>query len=98
MPLIRRMPKRGFNNARHATRYAAVNVASLNAFADGTRVDVALMREAGLAQGRSSGIKVLGDGDLTRRLVVCAHAFSAAARKKIEAAGGSCEVAKAAAA
>jgi len=93
MPLIRRIPKRGFNNVRHGTRYRTVNVESLNAFPEGTRVDEAVLRGAGLANGPGVGvIKILGDGDVTRKLTVSAHAFSASARKKIEAAGGTCEV------
>src|SRR5436309_6299358 len=90
MPLIRRIPKRGFNNARHATRYLPVNLEQLNRFEEGARVDEQALREAGLANGRASGIKVLGDGELTRKLTVSAHAFSATARSKIEAKGGSC--------
>jgi large subunit ribosomal protein L15 len=92
MPLIRRIPKRGFNNERHTIRYLPVNLESLNQFADGARVDEAALREAGLANGRSAGIKILGDGDLTRKLTVTAHAFSASAKTKIEAKGGTCEV------
>lgn len=92
MPLIRRLPKRGFNNARFATRYIPVNVEALNRFDDGTVVDEALLRQVGLANGRADGIKILGDGELTRKLTVRAHAFSASARAKIEAKGGSCEV------
>jgi large subunit ribosomal protein L15 len=92
MPLIRRIPKRGFNNARFATTYISVNVAELNQFAEGTRVDENALRAAGLANGRSSGVKILGDGELTKKLTVSAHAFSASARTKIEAKGGSCEV------
>src|SRR5512136_1076122 len=92
MPLIRRIPKRGFNNARHATRYLPVNLQSLNDFGDGARVDEAALRGAGLANGRAAGIKILGDGELTRKLTVSAHAFSASARAKIEAKGGTCEV------
>ena len=94
MPLIRRIPKRGFNNARFTTRYLAVNVGDLNRFDDGARVDPEALRKTGLAKGRADGVKVLGQGDLTRKLVVVAHAFSASARSKIEAAGGSCEVQK----
>ena len=93
MPLIRRIPKRGFNNARHATRYTPVNVESLNRFENGARVDEAVLRSVGLANGRSSGIKILGDGELKRKLTVSAHSFSAAARAKIESAGGVCETA-----
>jgi large subunit ribosomal protein L15 len=92
MPLIRRIPKRGFNNARHTTRYVPVSLDALNRFDDGARVDPAALENAGLANGRSDGIKILGGGDLTRKLSVSAHAFSASARSKIEAKGGSCEI------
>lgn len=92
MPLFRRLPKRGFNNKRFATRYAGVNVASLNQFDDGAKVDDAVLREAGLANGRFDGIKILGNGELTKKLNVSAHAFSASARTKIEAKGGSCQL------
>lgn len=92
MPLSRRLPKRGFNNARFATRYLVVNTDDLNCFDEGTRVDEAALRQAGLANGKGDGIKILGDGDVTRKLTVCAHAFSASARAKIEKAGGACEL------
>jgi large subunit ribosomal protein L15 len=92
MPLIRRIPKRGFNNARFTTRYLPVNVAALNSFADGARVDEAALRAEGLVNGRGDGVKVLGDGELGRKLTVCAHAFSGSARAKIEAKGGTCEI------
>jgi large subunit ribosomal protein L15 len=92
MPLIRRIPKRGFNNARHTTRYLPVNLEVLNHFDEGARVDEAALRSAGLANGRSAGIKILGDGELTRKLIVSAHAFSASAKAKIEAKGGTCEL------
>ena len=90
MPLIRRIPKRGFNNARHTTRYLPVNLEALNRFEDGARVDEAALRNAGLANGRGAGIKILGDGELTRKLTVSVHAFSASAKAKIEAKGGTC--------
>jgi len=92
MPLIRRIPKRGFNNARHATRYLPVNLEDLNRFEDGARVDEAALRTLGLANGRADGIKILGQGELTRKLSVVAHAFSASARAKIVAKGGTCEI------
>ncbi|NBV24828.1 MAG: 50S ribosomal protein L15 [Proteobacteria bacterium] len=92
MPLFRRLPKRGFNNARFATNYIPVNVEALNAFDDGTRVDEAALRVAGLVNGGSSGgVKILGDGKLTKKLTVVANAFSAGARKQIETLGGVCE-------
>ena len=92
MPLIRRIPKRGFNNARHAKVYLPVNVESLNVFEDGARVDFAALRSVGLVNGKGAGIKILGDGEVTKKLSVSAHAFSAAAKAKIEAKGGTCEV------
>jgi large subunit ribosomal protein L15 len=92
MPLIRRIPKRGFNNARHGTRYVPVNLETLNRFDDGARVDEAALRSVGLANGRSDGVKILGDGELTKKLTVTAHAFSASAKAKIEAKGGTCEL------
>ena len=94
MPLFRRIPKRGFNNARFTTSYLPVNVSSLNDFEDGARVDETALRACGLASGKSDGIKILGDGDLGKKLTVCADAFSASARAKIEAKGGTCEVVK----
>jgi large subunit ribosomal protein L15 len=92
MPLIRRIPKRGFNNARHTTRYIAVNLDSLNQFDNGASVDVEALRKAGLANGPVKLIKILGDGELTKKLTVSAHAFSASAKSKIEAKGGACQV------
>lgn len=92
MPLFRRLPKRGFNNARFATNYIPVNVEVLNAFDNGARVDEAALRQAGLANGKSSGgVKILGDGKLAKKLTVVANAFSVGARKQIEALGGVCE-------
>lgn len=92
MPLIRRIPKRGFNNARHTIEYVPVNLGALEAFAEGSHVDVEAMRKAGLANGPVKRIKILGDGNLKKKLTVAAHKFSSSARQKIEAAGGSCEI------
>ena len=92
MPLIRRVPKRGFNNARFKTTWHPVNLRDLNQFADGTRVDEKLLREKRLATGNYDGIKLLGDGKLERRLSVVVHAASASARKAVEDLGGVCEV------
>ena len=92
MPLIRRIPKRGFNNARFTTRYNGVNVDDLNKFDDGARVDELALSAVGLSNGRSDGIKILGTGELSKKLTVIASAFSASARAKIEAKGGTCEV------
>jgi large subunit ribosomal protein L15 len=93
MPLIRRIPKRGFNNARHTTRYVAVNLDDLNRFDEGARVDELALRTVGLANGKSAGVKILGSGELKKKLTVIASAFSESAKQKIEAKGGSCEVA-----
>jgi len=93
MPLIRRVPKRGFNNARFTVRYVPVNVASLEEhFSEGAEVNPETMRKAGLANGPVKLIKILGDGELKKKFTVAAHAFSAAARVKIEALGGVCQV------
>ncbi|HEX5399258.1 MAG TPA: 50S ribosomal protein L15 [Verrucomicrobiae bacterium] len=92
MPLIRRIPKRGFNNARFTTQYIPVNVGDLNRFDDGARVDETALRAVGLANGRADGVKILGDGELTKKLTVSVSAFSASAKTKIEAKGGVCEV------
>jgi large subunit ribosomal protein L15 len=92
MPLIRRIPKRGFNNVRFGRQFIAVNVCELNQFDDGARVDETALRAVGLANGRASGIKILGDGELSKKLTVSAHAFSASAKAKIEARGGTCEM------
>jgi large subunit ribosomal protein L15 len=92
MPLIRRIPKRGFNNTRFAKQFVAVNVGELNQFDDGARVDETALRAVGLANGPADGIKILGDGELSKKLTVSAHAFSASAKAKIEAKGGTCEI------
>jgi large subunit ribosomal protein L15 len=92
MRLIRRVPKRGFNNAAHATVLAPINVSNLGGFASGAEVTEATLRTAGLLKGLADGIKVLGDGELSKKLTVKANKFSASARAKIEAAGGSCVV------
>jgi large subunit ribosomal protein L15 len=88
MPLIRRLPKRGFNNAAFHKRYAIVNLDDLNAFKSGTAVNEQLLRESKLIRGDFVGIKILGDGELKHGLKVEADKVSAAAREKIEKAGG----------
>ena len=93
LPLARRLPKRGFNNKRFGTVYIPVNVESLNQFDDGATVDEAALRAAGLVNGRGSGVKILGQGELEKKLTVKANAFSASAKAAIEGKGGSCEVA-----
>jgi large subunit ribosomal protein L15 len=92
MPIYRRVPKRGFTNARFRVDYTIVNVDTLEAFDDGSVVDLDLLIARGLATKLSPLLKVLGDGALTRKLTVRAHKFSATAKQKIEAAGGSAEV------
>jgi large subunit ribosomal protein L15 len=88
MPLIRRLPKRGFNNAAFHKRYALVNLADLNEFKAGTTVNEQLLRESKLVRGHFAGIKILGDGELKHGLKVEADKVSAGARAKIEKAGG----------
>ena len=87
MPLQRRVPKRGFNNL-FATRYAVVNVSDLERFEDGAVVDTQALVEAGLVKKVFDGVKVLGNGELTKKLTVTCAAFSASAKEKIEKAGG----------
>ncbi len=91
MPLQRRIPKRGFNNI-FATRYAIVNVSDLNAFDDEAVVDTQALKSKGLVKKEYDGVKILGNGELTKKLTVKAAAFSAGAKSKIEAAGGKAEV------
>lgn len=91
MPLARRLPKRGFTNI-FGTTYAPVNVSALNRFEDGTEVTTELLLESGVVSREKDGIKILGNGDLTKKLTVKAAAFSASAKEKIEAAGGKAEV------
>lgn len=91
MPLQRRVPKRGFVNI-FATTYATINVGSLNVFEDGAVVDAAALKEAGLVKKSYDGVKVLANGNLTKKLTVKAAAYSQAAKAKIEAAGGKAEV------
>lgn len=91
MRLTRRIPKRGFSG-RVRPRYAVIPVSRLNRFEDGTEVTPSMLRERGMLRASAAAVKVLGDGVLTRKLTVRAHAFSAAARAKIEASGGQWEV------
>lgn len=90
MPMARRIPKRGFSNINRKV-FAPVNVATLNGFEVGTVVTMELLRQAGFVNGSWDGVKVLGNGEITKNLVVKAAAFSASAKEKILAAGGSCE-------
>ena len=91
MPLARRLPKRGFNNI-FAKRLNAVNVSALNAFEDGATVNLQSLLDAGILSDCKYGVKILGNGELSKKLTVQATAFSASAKEKIEAAGGKAEV------
>ncbi|MBO5332705.1 MAG: 50S ribosomal protein L15 [Clostridia bacterium] len=91
MPLQRRIPKRGFNNI-FAKEIAAVNVSALNVFEDGTTVTIEALVEAGLVKKALDGVKVLGNGELSKKLTVQVNAYSESAKQKIEAAGGKAEV------
>jgi large subunit ribosomal protein L15 len=90
MPLHRRLPKRGFTNI-FKKDYAVVNVSDLDRFDNGASVDEAALRAAGLVKGQNDGVKILGDGELSKKLTVSATKFSKSAREIIEKAGGSCE-------
>lgn len=94
MPLYRRLPKRGFNNKRFARHYITVNVSDLMRMEEGSLVTAESLAAEGIISlpKVNDGLKILGDGELTKKLEVKAHAFTATAREKIEAAGGSCEV------
>lgn len=93
LPLYRKLPKRGFNNSRFAKVYAIVNVAALNVFEDGAVVDLEALLAKKIVRKANDGLKVLGNGELTKKLTVKASVFSATAKEKIEAAGGKIEVA-----
>ena len=92
LPLYRKLPKRGFNNYRFAKKYAVVNVELLNKFADGDVVDFAALLNAGIIKNVFDGVKVLGEGEITKKLTVKAAVFPASAKEKIEAVGGKTEV------
>ena len=91
LPLYRKLPKRGFNNI-FAKEYAIVNVDDLNKFEDGATVDMNALLENGTIRKELCGLKVLGNGEITKKLTVKASVFSASAKEKIEAAGGKAEV------
>ena len=92
LPLYRKLPKRGFNNYRFAKQYAVINVQSLNKFNDGEVVDGEALLKLGMLNELFDGVKVLGEGEITKKLTVKAAVFSASAKEKIEAAGGKTEV------
>ncbi|UCZ53387.1 50S ribosomal protein L15 [Bacillus shivajii] len=91
MPIFRRLPKRGFTNPTRK-EFAIVNLETLNRFEEGTEVTPALLIESGVVSNEKDGIKILGNGNLERKLTVKAHKFSASAKEAIEAAGGTTEV------
>jgi large subunit ribosomal protein L15 len=92
LPLFRRLPKRGFSNAKFKIRYAVINLSDLEKFAEGTEVTPTLLKEMGVVKNSLDGIKVLGNGKLTKKLNVKANKFSETAKKEIEALGGTIEV------
>ena len=92
LPLYRRLPKRGFSNALFKKEYAVINVSDLNMFEDGTEVTPELLKEMGIIKKELSGVKVLGNGEISKKLTVRANKFSAVAKEKIETAGGKAEV------
>ncbi len=91
MPLYRRLPKRGFKN-RNTKEIVAINVAALDKFEDGATVTIEALVESGIVKKVCDGVKILGNGDITKKLTVQANAFSESAKAKIEAAGGKAEV------
>ena len=91
MPLYRRIPKRGFTN-RNTKEIVAINVSALDQFDDGTEVTIELLLENGIVRNPRDGVKILGNGELSKKLTVKANAFSASAVEKIEAKGGKAEV------
>ena len=92
LPLFRRLPKRGFTNARFKTVYAVINLSDLNNFEDGAVVTPELLKDMGILKNQLDGVKVLGNGKLERKLTVQANKFSASAVEAIEALGGKAEV------
>ena len=91
-PIYRRIPKRGFNNANFTVRYAIINLSDLNRFNDGDTVTLELLKEMGIIKKELSGLKVLGNGNLEKKLTIKANRFSSKAVSKIEDAGGTAEV------
>ena len=92
LPLFRRLPKRGFSNAKFKTVYAVINLSDLNRFEDGAIVTPEILKEMGILKNQLSGVKVLGNGKLEKKLTVKAHKFSSSAKESIEKMGGKAEV------
>ena len=91
MPLYRRLPKRGFTN-RNSLEIVGINLKALEIFEDGSVITIDSLIESGIVKNPKDGVKILGNGELTKKLTVKANAFSAKAQEKIEALGGTCEV------
>ena len=91
-PLVFRIAKRGFNNYEFATKYAVINLSDLEKFEDGAEITPELLKEMGIVKKLEDGLKVLGNGELTKKLTVNAHKFSKVAKEKIENAGGKAKV------
>jgi large subunit ribosomal protein L15 len=92
MPLFRRLPKRGFNNYKFEIRYQIVNISQLERFDEGAAVGVEQLSDAGLIDSHKSKVKILGDGELTKKLDVSAHKFSKSAKQKIVGCGGTAKL------
>ena len=92
LPLFRRLPKRGFSNAKFKTEYAVINLSDLNRFENDTVITPELLKEMGLVKNQIDGIKVLGNGTLEKKLTIKAHKFSSVAKEQIEKLGGKAEV------
>ena len=92
LPLYRRLPKRGFSNAKFKTTYAVINLSDLNKFENGSEITPELLKEMGILKNQLDGVKVLGNGTLEKKLVVKAHKFSNVAKEQIEKLGGKAEV------
>lgn len=92
LPLYRRLPKRGFSNAKFKTEYAVINVGDLNKFDEGTVITPELLKETGFVKKQLCGIKVLGDGEIDKKITIRAHRFSSTALEKLEKSGSKAEV------
>ena len=92
LPLYRRLPKRGFSNAKFKTEYAVINLSDLNKFDEGVEVTPELLKDMGILKNQLDGVKILGNGTLEKKLVVKAHKFSEVAKEQIEKLGGKAEV------
>ena len=92
LPLFRRLPKRGFSNAKFKTVYAVINLSDLNKFEDGAIVTPEILKEMGILKNPLNGVKILGNGNLEKKLTVKAHKFSESAKESIEKMGGKAEV------